>query len=110
LIGVTVLAIGLLAIGSLQVASVRGNFSSNNVTQATYIAQDGLESLINLPFDDGLLSSGREYTPDPVKIGGVTFDRRYAVSENNGLKTLSYTVRWYAGINHAITVSTSRYQ
>jgi type IV pilus assembly protein PilV len=47
LIALVFLAIGLLAVASLQVTSVRGNFFSNNLMQATYVAQDRLESLGN---------------------------------------------------------------
>jgi type IV pilus assembly protein PilV len=112
LIGLIFLAIGLLAIASLQVTSVRGNFFSNNLMQATYAAQDGLELLKTRPlppftFDsDPLLTSGSH--PDgSLPISGVVFDRAYTVvNDVSGYKTITYTVTWNDGVDHHITFST----
>jgi type IV pilus assembly protein PilV len=97
LICVVFLAIGLLAIASLQVTSVRGNFFSNNLMQATYAAQDRLEFLKNLPYNSPQLAQG-DYDPDPggpVTVSGFTFDRSYTVSDHaDGYKLIRYTVTW----------------
>ena len=117
------LAIGLLAIASLQVTSVRGNFFSNNLMQATYVAQDRLEFLQNLPYNSPRLAQG-DYKPDPdgpVTVSGVVFDRSYTVSDHpDGYKLIHYTVTWIneIGINeidpkmiyHRISFSTIRAQ
>ena len=109
LIALTFLAIGLLAIASLQVTSVRGNFFSNNLMQATYVAQDRLEYLKNLPFDDPLLSLGDHPDP-PTPISGVDFNRAYRVGLNGNLKSVKYTVSWNDGTNHSISFSTFKSQ
>ena len=106
-------AIGLLAIASLQVTSVRGNFFSNNLMQATYVAQDRLEFLQNLPYDSSGLSQGN-YDPDPagpITISGIVFNRTYAVSDHAaGYKLIHYTVTWNDGVDHRISFSTIRSQ
>jgi type IV pilus assembly protein PilV len=48
LIGLVLLAIGLLAIAGMQIKSVKGNSFSNNLTQASILAQDRLEGLRQL--------------------------------------------------------------
>jgi len=107
------LAIGLLAIASLQVTSVRGNFFSNNLMQATYVAQDRLEFLKNLPYDSSRLTE-RDYKPDPdgpVTVSGFAFDRSYTVSDHaDGYKLIDYTVTWNDGVEHRISISTIRAQ
>jgi type IV pilus assembly protein PilV len=113
LICVIFLAIGLLAIASLQVTSVRGNFFNNNLMQATYVAQDRLEFLKNLPYDSSRLVEG-DYNPDPdgpVTVSGLAFDRSYTVSDHaDGYKLIDYTVMWNDGVDHSISFSTIRAQ
>jgi type IV pilus assembly protein PilV len=109
LIALTFLAIGLLAIASLQVTSVRGNFFSNNLMQATYVAQDRLEYLKNLPFDDPLISTG-DHPDGTTQISGVDFNRAYRVGLNGNLKSVKYTVSWNDGTNHSISFSTFKSQ
>ena len=58
LIGLVILAFGLLAIAGMQVTSVRGNFFSNYLTLASYAGQDRLEFLDNLPYSSAQLSAG----------------------------------------------------
>ena len=113
MIALIFLAIGLLAIASLQVTSVRGNFFSNNLMQATYVAQDRLEYLKSLPSDDPLLSLGDHPDPPnpPTPISGIDFNRVYRVGLINGnLKSVKYTVSWNDGANHSISFSTFKSQ
>lgn len=111
LIGLVILAVGLLAIAALQTTSVRGNYFSNNLMQATYIAQDRLEFLRTVPFEN--LSSGN-FPEDPVTIRGMTFNRSYSVttvSDPNGdYFKIDYTVTWNDGVDHRISFSTIRSQ
>ena len=109
LIGSIFLAIGLLAIAGLQATSIRGNIFSNNLMQATYVAQDRIEYLKNLPLDSPELQAGN-YNPDPITISGVVFNQSYTVVADGDLRTIHYTVTWNDGLNHNITFSTIRSQ
>ena len=113
LICLVFLAIGLLAIASLQVTSVRGNFFSNNLMQATYVAQDRLEFLKNLPLSDLLLGIG-SHDDGTIVISDLTFNRSYSVESvsdpNGSYLKLNYTVRWNDGTDHNISFSTIRSQ
>lgn len=107
LVAVVFLAIGVLAIAGLQVTSVRGNYFSNNLMQATYVAQDGLEPLINPKLQ---LQPG-QYNDGSTTISGIVFNRSYKVANNvTGYKTISYTVTWNDGVGRNITFSTVRSQ
>ena len=107
------LAIGLLAIASLQVTSVRGNFFSNNLMQATYVAQDRLEFLKNLPIDDPSLTT-ENHDDGTFKIpdSDLTFKRSYSVEpfDPNGNYLIKYSVQWNDGKDHKISFSTIRSQ
>ncbi len=113
LICVVFLAIGLLAIASLQVTSVRGNFFSNNLMQATYVAQDRLEFLKNLPWNDPPLVIGN-HNDGTINISDLTFNRSYSVESivdpNGNYLKINYSVRWNDGTNHSISFSTIRSQ
>jgi type IV pilus assembly protein PilV len=109
LIGLIFLAIGLLSIAGLQATSVRGNIFSNNLMQATYVAQDNLEILKNLPLDSPQLQAGN-YNSGPITVSGVDFNQSYSVAVNGNLRTIHYTVTWNDGINHNVIFSTIRSQ
>ena len=109
LIGVVFLAIGVLAIAGLQVTSVRGNYFSNNLIQATYVAQDRLEFLKNLPFNSPQLGANN-YNDGNTTISGIVFNRTYQVVVNGNLTTITYVVTWNDGVGHNITFSTVRSQ
>ena len=108
LIGLILLGIGLLALAGLMVTSVKGNFFSNNLTQATYFAQERLEALKNAAFTSAQNSLGDHNDP-PATVPGSTlvFNRAYTVADNgDGSRTITYTVTWNDGVGHSITFST----
>ncbi len=119
LIGLVILAVGLLAIAALQTTSVRGNFFSHNLMQATYVAQDRLEFLKNLPYlpNTGGLRIGNH--PDgsvrvPDSPGGIVFNRSYNVTQvndpNGNYLRIDYIITWNDGVDHRISFSTVRSQ
>ena len=109
LIGLVFLAIGLLAIGSLQITSIRGDSFSYHLTQATYMAHDRLELLKTIPCDSSRLIANR-YKDEEVTLQGVTFQREYTIMDHGPLKTIRYTVCWTDGKKHCVTLSTLRSQ
>ena len=113
LIGVIILAIGVLAIAGMQITSTRGNFFSNNLMQATYVAQDRLELLKNTDIGDGLLSNGSHADAPPVTFSGVVYNRAYTVAPDpagSGYKLITYVVTWNDGVDHNVSFSTIRSQ
>lgn len=105
LIGLIILAIGILAIAGMQITSIRGSSFSNNLTQASVIAQDRLEFLKGLPLNDAKLDTGTY--PDPPDIG--IFTRNYQATRiaNPNFVNIIYTVSWLEkGVTHTVSFRT----
>lgn len=113
LLGLVILAIGLLALAGLQITSIRGNFFSNNLMQASYVAQERLEFLKNpsltlVPPRSLELQEG-SHNDSPRTISGIVFNRRYTVvNDPAGFIIISYVVSWNDRVDHNITFSTIR--
>jgi len=107
LIGLVILSIGLLAIAGMQVTSVRGNFFSKNITEASYVAQDRMEFLNNLQLDAPQLQPGN-YNDPTQTYSGVVFNPSYSVVNNAGLRTINYVVSWNDGVARTMMISTIR--
>lgn len=52
LAAIAILAFGLLAIATMQATSVKGNAQAIGITEAISLAQDKVEELMRLPYDD----------------------------------------------------------
>ena len=109
LTGLVLLAFGLLAIAGMQITSVKGNFFSGNMTQASILAQDRLETLRNAAIGDDALSVG---THNDATIPGTIFTRNYTVSVIPGTTMFSIvvTVNWRDSSDHTISFTTVRFQ
>jgi prepilin-type N-terminal cleavage/methylation domain-containing protein len=101
LIGLIILAIGLLIISGMQITSIKGNFFSRHVIQATLLAQNQLEELKNLPYST---LKSQDYQSVPQTI----FLRKFDVVEDSGnsIKTITVTVKWTDPFEHRILLST----
>jgi hypothetical protein len=105
--GLSMLAIGFIAIATIEITSTKVGYSSSNVTRATIFAQDKLEYLKNLPYSDSNLSSGQH---NEGTLSSTIFSRQYHVVEDTGnsMKTITVTVNWTDRGNHSISFSTIR--
>jgi type IV pilus assembly protein PilV len=52
MIAVAILAVGLLGIASMQMSAIRGNNLSDNITCALTLAEDKMESLLEMDYDN----------------------------------------------------------
>lgn len=109
LVGLVILAIGLLAIAGMQLTSVKGNFFSSNLTQASVLAQDRLEVLRSLAWGHADLTGG---THNEGTIPNTIFTREYTVAVIAGTTMLdiTVTVRWRDDTDHSVSFSTVRSQ
>jgi type IV pilus assembly protein PilV len=107
LIGLIILSVGLLAIAGMQITAVKGNFFSHYLTQASYVGQDRLELLNNLPVDSVELQAGN-HNDGTTTISGIVFNRSYIVVVSGGTRTITYTVGWNDGVNRTISFATIR--
>ena len=106
LITLVLFAVGMLAIGGMQIGSIKGNSFSQEVTQATVLSQDRLEELRKMDFDDSNLSIGHH---DEGVLNGSGFSRSYDVVDTSPiLKAVTDTVRWTEDVNHSVSLSTMK--
>ncbi len=99
-----VLAAGLLATAALQITSIRGNSFSSHVTQASILAQDKLEILRSLSYDDPKLTEGQP--AEQITKAGLVFTVGYDVTLlGNSMKKITANVRWFDRTGHNISLS-----
>ena len=79
LIAITVFAIGILAVGKMQITAIQGNSRANHLTEAVTLAQSKIEELISLNYNDPLLDDGdldgtnQDADDDGIDDGGNDF-------------------------------------
>ena len=76
---VSILTVGLLAVASMQTAAIQANDKAYRVTEGATWAQNRLETLMALPYNDPLLDNGTgKADPTPPTPNG------YSISYNVG--------------------------
>lgn len=110
LIAMAIFAIGILGVASMQLTSVRGNTSAGNVTANTFVGEDGVETLMSVPYNDETFLGAGTIAPAQIADGvdndsdGTTDEAgetgpivvSYTVAEDTPVlrtKTITYTVR-----------------
>jgi type IV pilus assembly protein PilV len=96
IVAISILTFGLLAVASMQMTAIRGNYNASNITEATTVAQDRLEDLMGLLYSDPLLDPGNGLSdPAPPSPSGYTIT--YDVLDNNPItntRLITVTVQW----------------
>jgi type IV pilus assembly protein PilV len=96
IVAISILTFGLLAVASMQMTAIRGNYNASNITEATTVAQDRLENLMGLLYSDPLLDPGNDLSdPAPPSPSGYTIT--YDVLNNNPMantRLIAVTVKW----------------
>jgi type IV pilus assembly protein PilV len=108
LIGLIILAIGILAVAGMQITSIIGTSFSNNLSQASVIAQDRIEFLKGLSLNDARLDTGT-YNDGSLILPNGTFNRGYTATRNANpnFVTIVYTVSWLVkGVTHSVSFRT----
>ena len=105
LIGLIILAIGILAVAGMQITSIVGTSFSNNLTQASVIAQDRLESLKGLPLTDVRLDTNNY--PNDIKVGIFSGSYQTNRNANPNFVNITYTISWLEkGVPHTVSFRT----
>jgi type IV pilus assembly protein PilV len=99
LIGISIFAIGVLAVATMQVSAIRGNRLGNEVTQATFLAEEKLEELKN--------SADIASESDGSDQQGI-FTRTWQISPAVGdSRLVAVTVAWaIGGAHHNVAMRT----
>jgi len=105
LVGLIILAIGVLAVAGMQITSITGTSFSKNLTQASVIAQDRLEFLKGLSLTDFRLDTNNY--PNDIKVGIFTGSYQTTRNANPNYVTIIYTVSWLEkGVTHNVSFRT----
>ena len=86
LIAISIFAIGILAVGTMQISAINGNASARGHTEAATWAADRIERLISVPYAS--LANG-----GPVVQGNYTIGWTVDPPVNN-TRTVRVVVRW----------------
>ena len=105
LIGLIILAIGILAIAGMQITSIRGTSFSNNLSQASVLAQNRLEFLKGLQLADATFDIVDH--PNDINVGIFTGSYQAVRNPNPNYVAITYTVSWAEkGIPHTVSFRT----
>ena len=95
MIAMAILAIGILAVTSMQITAFQGNRAARRQTEAVALAAQQLEELGALPYDDARLASG-SHSESGVGPAGQ-YDLEWQIAPDSPLpetKTITLTVGW----------------
>ncbi len=99
LITLIILAVSLLALAGLMATTTKSNASGGHITEASTLAQDRLEELRAVQWDNipvGAVSDQRNGST------GINYVRNLNVQQNGNLKTATITINWMDRTSHSI--------
>ena len=99
LVALVILSFSLLALAGLMVTTTRNNSFGGHMTEAATFAQDKLEELRAIKWDN--LVDGNN-TDKQAGSTGVNYTRNWNVTTNGGLKTITINVNWNDRTPHSI--------
>jgi len=101
-----ILSVAILAIAGMQIESITGNAFSQNLTQASILAQNRMEFLKSLDFaTDPIFQANGSYND----VNNGIFQGKYQVTLTGGYATIAYTVTWAEkGVGRSVTFSMIR--
>ena len=99
LVALVILSFSLLALAGLMVTTTKNNASGGHVTEAATFAQDKLEELRAIKWED-LLDGNK--TDQQGGSTGINYTRNWKVTTNGSLKTITIDVNWNDRTAHSI--------
>lgn len=99
LVAMVILSFSLLALAGLMVTTTKNNSFGSNMTEATTFAQDKLEELRAIKWEN--LSDGNS-TDQQGGSTGINYTRNWNVTTNGSLKTITINVNWNDRTSHSI--------
>jgi type IV pilus assembly protein PilV len=112
LVAVSIFAIGILAVASMQLTSIQGNAFGNEMTAATFLAQAQVERMKSVA-DVSTLATGGDANPidenENSGVGGAIYNRSWTVAAGPSAdsRQVTVTVNWSSGMgNHMVNLRT----
>ncbi len=102
LVALIILSFSLLALAGLMVTTTKNNSFGSNMTEAATFAQDKLEELRAMRWED--IPEGPS---SDQKSGstGINYIRNWSVAKKDVLKTIAISINWQDRANHSIKLT-----
>lgn len=122
LVAMTILIFGLLAVASMQISAIRGNYFSGNTSAALTLASQRMEDLLNRNWNDPIFTDNPANNADlssittvdfedAVNLGGIPYRRIVNFANSNGAMPTSREIKvivTWGGNSHRVWVSSFR--
>lgn len=99
LISLAILSLSLLALAGLMVITTKNNSFGNYLTEAVTFAQDKLEELRAIKWED--IKEGK-FSDTKKGATQILFNRSWEVTKNGRIKQVTVTVEWNDKTDHSI--------
>ena len=99
LVALIILSFSLLALAGLMITTTKNNASGNYVTEAATFAQDKLEELRAVKWEDLIEGSNTDQKGGST---GINYTRNWNVTTSGSLKTITIDVNWNDRVAHSI--------
>ncbi len=101
LVALIILSFALLALAGLMVTTTKNNAVGNYVTEAATFAQDKLEELRAIKWENLIEGSHTDPASLPGSTG-INYTRNWNVTTSGSLKTITISVNWNDRTAHSI--------
>jgi prepilin-type N-terminal cleavage/methylation domain-containing protein len=102
LVALIILSFSLLALAGLMVTTTKNNSFGSHMTEAATFAQDKLEELRAIRWDN--INDGANADQKSGSTG-INYIRNWNVATNGVLKTITISINWQDRTNHSIKVT-----
>lgn len=109
LIALVIFAVGILGAASMQISSIQGNSHGRQVSEASGILSDRIETLITLDYDDPALEdvdgdgTDQDLNGDGVDDDGGNFGLDDLANPDSGpINVGNYVIWWNIAVNHPL--------
>lgn len=100
LIAMIILCVALLGLGQMMLLSITGTSFGNKVTEATTFAQDKMEELRTVDWNN--LEDGNDTI---VGSQGIQYRRTWTVAPTGTMKTINLAIGWNDGHDHSVQIT-----
>jgi type IV pilus assembly protein PilV len=102
-----IFSIGILAVAAMQMTSTKGNASARRITEATALAENQIENLMQVSYDHADLNTATNphgSTQGPYTINWNVTEVDLDADGTNDSKTVDVTVNWSYGKDRSVSI------
>ena len=107
LIVMAIFSIGILAVAAMQMTATKGNTSARRMTEATALAENQMENLMQLPYDHVDLNPANNphaSTQGPYSVNWNVTEIDLDTDGKNDSKTVNVAISWNYGGDRNVSI------